>query len=39
MKWGDACEKLTPQMGDYFLKNHMFSMIEMGDCDIMLDVE
>jgi hypothetical protein len=32
------CENVKLQMGDYFLKVHMFT-IEMGGCDIFLSVE
>jgi hypothetical protein len=38
MKCGGRCENVKLQMGDYHLKNHMFS-ISMGGCDIVLSVE
>ena len=38
MKCGGRCENVKLQMGNYNLKNHMFS-ITMGGCDIVLGVE
>jgi hypothetical protein len=38
MKCGGHCENARLQLGDYYLKTHMFS-IEMGGCDIALGVE
>jgi hypothetical protein len=38
MKCGGHCENFKLQMGDYHLKNNMFS-IAMGGCDIVLGVE
>jgi hypothetical protein len=38
MKRGGCCENFKLQMGDYHLKNHMFS-IAMGGCDIVLGME
>jgi hypothetical protein len=35
MKCGGRCENVHPQIGDYHLKFHMFS-INMGGCDIVL---
>ena len=38
MKCGGSFENVKLQMGDYHLKNHMFS-ISMGGYDILLGVE
>jgi hypothetical protein len=38
MKCGGHCENVRLQIGQYHLKYHMF-VIEMDDCDIMIDVE
>ena len=38
MKCGVQCENVEVQIGDYFLKDHMFS-IKMGSCDIGFHVE
>jgi hypothetical protein len=38
MKCGGHCENLRLQIGQYHLKSHMFA-IDMGGCDIVLDVE
>jgi hypothetical protein len=38
MKCGGHCENVHLQIGEYHLKYHMFS-IDMGGCNIMLDVE
>jgi hypothetical protein len=38
MKCGGCFENVHLQIGQYHLKSHMFS-IDMGDCDIVLDVE
>jgi len=38
MKCGGYCENVRLQIGGDHLKNHMFS-IEMGGCDIVLDVD
>jgi len=38
MKYGNECENVKLQMGDYSLKTRMFA-IGMGGCDIVLGVE
>jgi hypothetical protein len=38
MKCGGNCENVCLQIGQYHLKYHMFA-IDMGGCDIVLDVE
>jgi hypothetical protein len=38
MNYGGHCEDVKLQIGDYHLKNHMFS-ISMGGYDIVLGVE
>jgi hypothetical protein len=38
MKCGGSCENVRLQIGDYYLKSHMFS-IDMGGCDTVLGAD